>query len=72
MNMTQNSDQELLAKRTYHFKRRQQKRRISCQNVLTTLRFGHRHEHGGFVYFFLRGLFIVADWRGNLVTTYWL
>jgi hypothetical protein len=72
MNTTQISDQERLAKRTYHFKLRQRERRISCQDVLMTLRYGHRHEHEGFIYFYSRGLYIVADCREKLVTAYWL
>lgn len=72
MNTTQISDQERLAKRTRHFKLRQRERRISCQDVLMTLRYGHRHEHEGSIYFYLRGLYIIADCRENLVTTYWL
>ena len=65
-------DSAPLQKRTQHFLQRQRERRISCQDVLTVLHYGHRHEHGGFVYFYSRGLFIVADQHGNLVTTYWL
>jgi hypothetical protein len=72
MNTTHTDDQKLLAKRTHHFKKRQYDRRISSQDVLMTLRYGHRHEHRGFAYFYSRGLYIVADLRGNLMTTYWL
>lgn len=71
MNTNQYSDQKLLARRTYHFKLRQRERCISCQAVLMTLRFGLRHEHSNFVYFYLRGLLIVADRYGNLVTAYY-
>ena len=72
MNTSQTCDQELLAKRTYHFKKRQSERGISCQDVVTTLRFGHRHDYSRYVYYFSHGLFIVADRSGNLVSTYWL
>lgn len=72
MKTTQACDQALLCKRTSHFKQRQRERNITCQDVLTVLRFGHRHEHGRFVYFYSRGLFLVSDRRGNLVTAYWL
>ena len=68
----QTLDSAPLQKRTQHFLQRQRERRISCQDVLTALHFGHRHEYGGFVYFYSRGLFIVADQRGNLVTAYWI
>jgi len=65
-------DSTPLQRRTQHFLQRQRERRINCQQVLTALHFGHRHEYGGFVYFYSRGLFIVADQRGNLVTAYWI
>ena len=72
MTPSQDHDQDLLRKRTFHFLQRQRERRIPCHDVLITLRFGHRHQHNGYSHFYSRGLYVIADRRGNLVTTYWL
>ena len=70
--MPRHLDRSPLQRRTQHFIRRQRERRISCQEVLMALAYGHRHEHGDFTYFYSRGLFLVVNLDGYLVTAYWL
>ncbi len=76
MTTPQTCDQEMLAKRTYHFELRQRERGISDHDVVLAIRCGNttRYIRDGrqFRRYDWFDLVIIQDVEGRLVTTCWV